>query len=78
MKKILIGLFILATGTLVAGCNTTQNIVVKENPTPKEKPAAVRKRSYISGRDKVCVYSRMGVEEQIVIHASDICPLNIP
>ncbi len=77
MKKIIVGLFVLAAGTSVAGCNTTQNIVVKENPTPKEIPAAVRKSSYISGRDKVCIYSRMGVEEQIVIDASDICPLNL-
>lgn len=78
MKKIILALFVLATGSLIAGCNTTQNIVVKENPTPKEIPAAVRKRSYISDRDKVCVYSRMGVEEQIVIDASDICPLTLP
>ena len=78
MKKIMVGLFLIATGSLASGCNTTQNIVVKENKTPKEIPAAVRKSSYISGSNKVCVYSRMGVEEQIVIDASDICPLKIP
>ncbi|MEK9685433.1 MAG: hypothetical protein VW226_12860 [Rhodospirillaceae bacterium] len=64
--------------SLVTGCNYGGETTVIVQPPPAEAaPTAVKKRSYISGEKKVCVYSRMGTEEQIVISATDICPLKM-
>ena len=65
----------LVSMSVLHGCNSGPQtvVIVPPPPVPKE-PDAIKKRSYLSGEKKVCIYSRMGNEEQIVINRDDICP----
>jgi hypothetical protein len=43
--------------------------------SPNQSGVAVLKRSYISGKNRICVYDRVGSEDVITISATAICPL---
>lgn len=75
MKIPILPIFLLMM-SILNGCDSKPKtvVIVPPSPMPKE-PDALKKRSYLSGGKKVCIYSRMGNEEQIVINRDEICPL---
>ena len=75
MKKLFVLSIFLLSMSVLNGCSSGPQtvVIVPPPPVPKE-PDAIKKRSYLSGEEKVCIYSRMGNEEQIVINRDDICP----
>jgi len=78
MTKRVCGILILTGFILTTGCVPEERTtIIMPNPPPVAEPKAVKKRSYIQGNSKVCIYSRMGSEEQIVIDLNSVCPLNL-
>ena len=78
MNKVIIVIISFTFPSLfLYGCGGAEKVTIIQYPAPeKPKPAAIKKRSYISGDKLICIYSRMGEEEQIILNSSDVCPLN--
>ena len=47
--------------------------IVNSGPVSDDGPGIFR-RSYVSGTNRICIYSRAGSEYVLTVSATDICP----
>lgn len=59
----------------LSACTDKETTIIYQPLGEQPKPEAVHKRQYLSGDKLVCIYSRMGKEEQVILSRNDICPL---
>ena len=48
--------------------------IVNSGPVSDEPDPGIFRRSYVSGTNRICIYSRAGSEYVLTVSATDMCP----